>query len=46
MRAWWVARRDIPVGDEITYDYAFTAEVAEGSATAALPTCRGLIVER
>jgi hypothetical protein len=44
MRAWWVAIRDIAVGEEITYDYAFVAAVAEpchcGSAT-----CRGLIVD-
>ena len=44
MRAWWVAKRDIPVGDEITYDYAFAAEVAEPCACGA-PTCRGLIVD-
>lgn len=44
MRAWWVALRDIEVGEEITYDYAFTAEVAEPCAcgTAA---CRGVIVD-
>lgn len=44
MRAWWVALRDIAVGEEITYDYAFTAEVAERCACGA-PTCRGLIVD-
>jgi len=44
MRAWWVAKRDIPVGEEITYDYAFAAEVAEPCACGA-PTCRGLIVD-
>lgn len=44
MRAWWVALRDIPVGEEITYDYAFTAEVAERCHCGA-PTCRGLIVD-
>lgn len=44
MRAWWVALRDIELGEEITYDYAFVAEVAEPCAcgTAA---CRGLIVD-
>ncbi len=44
MRAWWVALRDIPVGEEITYDYAFAAEVAERCACGA-PTCRGLIID-
>jgi hypothetical protein len=44
MRAWWVALRDIEVGEEILYDYAFTAEVAEPCACGA-PTCRGLIVD-
>lgn len=44
MRAWWVALRDIPVGEEITYDYAFVAEVAEPCSCGA-PTCRGLIVD-
>lgn len=44
MRAWWYATRDIEPGEEITYDYAFAAEVAErcgcGSAR-----CRGVIVD-
>jgi hypothetical protein len=44
MRAWWVATREIPIGEEITYDYAFVADVAEpcccGSAI-----CRGVIVD-
>lgn len=44
MVAWWVAERDIPVGEEITYDYAFNAEVAEACACGAV-TCRGLIVD-
>ncbi len=44
MRAWWVALRDIPVGEEITYDYAFTAEVAEACHCGAA-SCRGLIVD-
>lgn len=44
VRAWWVALRDIPVGEEITYDYAFAAEVAEPCACGA-PSCRGLIVD-
>jgi hypothetical protein len=42
--AWWVALRDIPVGEEITYDYAFAADVAEPCACGAA-TCRGLIVD-
>lgn len=42
--AWWVALRDIPVGEEITYDYAFVADVAEPCACGA-ETCRGLIVD-
>ena len=44
MRAWWTAKRDIAVGEEITYDYAFAAEVAEECHCGA-PTCRGLIVD-
>ncbi len=44
MRAWWVALRDIPVDEEITYDYAFNAEVAEVCHCGAA-TCRGLIVD-
>jgi hypothetical protein len=42
--AWWVALRDIGVGEEITYDYAFTGEVAEPCACGAR-LCRGLIVD-
>ena len=44
LRAWWVATRDIEVGEEILYDYAFVAEVAEVCHCGA-PTCRGLIVD-
>jgi uncharacterized protein len=44
LRAWWVAKHDIPVGEEITYDYAFAAEVAEPCACGT-PGCRGLIVD-
>ena len=44
LRAWWVALKDIPVGEEITYDYAFVAEVAEPCACGT-PGCRGLIVD-
>lgn len=43
-RAWWVALRDIAVGEEITYDYAFVADVAEVCHCGAA-TCRGLIVD-
>jgi hypothetical protein len=42
--AWWVAIRDIPSGDEITYDYAFVADVAEPCHCGAA-TCRGVIVD-
>jgi uncharacterized protein len=44
VRAWWVALRDIEVGEEITYDYGFVAEVAEPCACGS-PACRGLIVD-
>ena len=44
VRAWWVARRDIAPGEEITYDYAFSAEVAEVCHCGAA-NCRGLIVD-
>jgi hypothetical protein len=44
MQAWWVALRDIPVGEEITYDYAFVAEVAEPCHCGAA-ACRGVIVD-
>jgi hypothetical protein len=44
MKAWWVAMRDIAVGEEITYDYAFAAEVAE-PCYCGTPSCRGLIVD-
>lgn len=44
MRAWWVALRDIEIGEEITYDYGFTAEVAEPCACGAA-VCRGVIVD-
>jgi len=43
-KAWWVALRDIEVGEEIAYDYAFSAHLA-------IPClckdkgCRGLIVD-
>lgn len=41
---WWVALRPIAPGEEITYDYAFVAEVAEPCACGA-ESCRGLIVD-
>ena len=44
IRAWWVALRDIPVGEEITYDYGFAAEVAEPCFCGAA-SCRGVIVD-
>jgi len=44
MTAWWVATRDIPVGEEITYDYAFVADVAEPCHCGA-GSCRGVIVD-
>ena len=44
LRAWWVATRDIEVGEEILYDYAFVAEVAEPCHCGAA-SCRGLIVD-
>ena len=44
MRAWWVALHDIPVGEEITYDYGFVADVAEVCACGSAK-CRGLIVD-
>lgn len=43
--AWWIATRNIEVGEELTYDYAFTAEVAEPCGCGA-KTCRGLIVDQ
>jgi len=44
MTAWWIALRDIPVGEEITYDYGFAAEVAE-PCYCGTPSCRGVIVD-
>jgi SET domain-containing protein len=43
-RCWWVALRDIAAGEELTYDYAFSAHLAEpcGCGTR---KCRGLIVD-
>ncbi|HLU68420.1 MAG TPA: SET domain-containing protein-lysine N-methyltransferase [Kofleriaceae bacterium] len=42
--AWWSALRDIEPGEELTYDYAFTAQVAEPCNCGAA-ICRGLIVD-
>jgi hypothetical protein len=42
--AWWVALRDIAPGEELTYDYAYAAEVAEPCACGS-PHCRGVIVD-
>jgi hypothetical protein len=44
LRAWWVARRDIAVGEELTYDYAFIGIAAEPCGCGAAG-CRGLIVD-
>jgi len=44
IRAWWVALRDIAIGEEITYDYGFVADVAEVCACGSAK-CRGLIVD-
>ena len=44
MKCWWLALRDIAVGEEILYDYGFAAEVAEPCYCGAA-TCRGVIVD-
>jgi SET domain-containing protein len=44
LRAWWVARKDIAIGEELTYDYAFVGIAAEPCGCGA-PSCRGLIVD-
>lgn len=43
-QAWWVALRDIAPGEELTYDYAFSAHLAEPCACGS-SRCRGLIVD-
>ena len=43
-QCWWVALRDIPVGEELTYDYAFSPELAE-PCTCGSEFCRGVIVD-
>ena len=42
--AWWVALRPIAVGEELTYDYAFAADVAE-LYNCGSHRCLGLIVD-
>jgi hypothetical protein len=42
--AWWTALRDIPVGEEITYDYAFSGHLAE-ICNCQNDACIGLIVD-
>jgi histone-lysine N-methyltransferase SETD2 len=44
LRAWWVAARDLAIGEELTYDYAFIGIAAEPCGCGA-PGCRGLIVD-
>lgn len=43
-QCWWVALRDIEVGEELTYDYAFSPELAEPCACGS-DLCRGVIVD-
>ena len=42
--AWWTAVRDISVGDEVTYDYAFSGHLAE-VCNCKNSACIGLIVD-
>ncbi len=42
--AWWKAIRDIQVGEELLYDYAFLAELAEPCHCGA-DICRGVICD-
>ena len=44
MSCWWLVLRDIPVGEELLYDYGFSAEVAEPCYCGAA-SCRGVIVD-
>ena len=44
LRAWWVARRDLEIGEELTYDYAFIGIAAEPCGCG-VTGCRGLIVD-
>ncbi|MEM9489207.1 MAG: SET domain-containing protein-lysine N-methyltransferase [Myxococcota bacterium] len=41
---WWIALRDIEPGEELTYDYAFAAALAEPCFCSS-SGCRGLIVD-
>ena len=43
-RAWWVAVRDIEIGEEILYDYAFVGHLAEPCHCGA-SGCRGVICD-
>jgi SET domain-containing protein len=43
-RAWWTALRPIAAGEELTYDYAFAAHLAEPCSCRS-PRCRGVIVD-
>lgn len=43
-RAWWVALRDIEEGEELAYDYAFSAHLAI-PCRCETELCRGLIVD-
>jgi hypothetical protein len=43
-RTWWIALRDIEVGEELFYDYGFVAACAEPCHCGAA-ACRGLIVD-
>lgn len=42
--AYWVALRDIPVGEELTYDYAFSGHLAE-TCFCGSDACLGVIVD-
>lgn len=42
--AWWTALRDIELGEELTYDYAFSGHLAE-PCNCENPACIGLIVD-
>ncbi len=44
IRAWWTATRDIEIGEELAYDYAFSGEIA-AVCHCGSPKCRGLIVD-
>lgn len=44
MTTWWVAVRDIKLGEEIAYDYAFSAHLAV-PCNCHTEACRGLIVD-